>query len=86
MIPPAQDKSCSEVPTSEMLAGLSVRVEAEEDLTVRPCWPPQPPVCPAASGGEQPTTDQLAGVYLQVEGPEDLTVRPRAADANASDV
>jgi hypothetical protein len=85
MISPARDESCSGVLTPEMLAGLSVRVEAEEDLTVRPCQPPQPPAGPAANDTEQPTSDQLAGVYLHVEAPEDLTVHPRAAAPNSSD-
>jgi hypothetical protein len=64
-------------PTPDMLAGLSVRVEAAEDFAVRPYQPPQPPASTATNGAEHPTVDQLAGVYLLAEAPEDLTVHPR---------
>jgi hypothetical protein len=78
MILPARDEMCSEAATTEMLAGIYVRVEAEEDLTVRPYQPPQTPTHSAANGAERPTADQLAGVYVPVEAPEDLTVQPRS--------
>src|SRR5262249_27987406 len=73
VIPPIQNETPQEGPAPEMLAGVYLYVEAEEDLTVRPCQPPQPA---ADNGAERPTQDQLAGVYLRVEGPEDLTVHP----------
>ena len=78
MILPAWDESCSGAATPEMLAGVYVRVETEEDLTVRPYQPPQTPPHSTANGAERPTVDQLAGIYLHVEAPEDLTVRPRS--------
>src|SRR5262245_60218452 len=73
VIPPIQNETPREGPTPEMLAGIYPCVEAEEDLSVRPCQLPQPA---AVNGAERPTQDQLAGVYLRVEGPEDLTVHP----------
>src|SRR5262249_8714776 len=76
LMPPTQNESPTGGPTREMLAGVYVRVEAEEDLTLRPCQPPQPA---ASNGEERPTVDQLAGVYVCVEGPEDLTVHPPTA-------
>jgi hypothetical protein len=60
------------------LAGVPVRVEADEDLTVRPVQAPQPLPAPAGNGDGHPGTDQLAGVYIEVEGPEDLAVHPPA--------
>jgi hypothetical protein len=78
MILPAWDESCSGVVTPEMLAGVTVRVEAEEDLTLRPYQPPQTPTPLIANGAERPTADQLAGVYFHVEAPEDLSVLPRS--------
>jgi len=78
MILPTRDESCSGVATPEMLAGITVRVEAEEDLTVRPYQPPQTPTHSAANGAERPTAEQLAGVYVLVEAPEDLTVKPQS--------
>lgn len=78
MILPAWDESCSGAATPEMLAGVTVRVEAEEDLTVRPYQHPQTPTLSTANGAERPTADQLAGVYLHIEAPEDLTVQPRS--------
>jgi hypothetical protein len=81
MIPPARDESCSGEPTPEMLSGISVRIEAEEDLTVRTRQPPQPQANSANNGTDQPGTDQLAGIYVLVEAPEDLTVHPRTASA-----
>ncbi len=78
MILPAGDESCSGVATPEMLAGVYVQVEAEEDLTVRPYQPPQTPSHSVAHGAERPTADQLAGVYFHVEASEDLTVQPRS--------
>jgi hypothetical protein len=83
MLPPTRDESNSGEPTPEMLAGLSVRIEAEETLTVRPFQAPQPPAGPATNGAERPSTEQLAGVYVEVEGPEDLTVHPRTGVTNA---
>lgn len=74
MILPAWDESCSGSAPSEMLAGVTVRVEAEEDVTVRPYQPPQTPNHSAANSAERPTADQLAGVYFHIEAPEDLTV------------
>ena len=78
MILPAWDESCSGVVTPEMLAGVYVRVEAEEDLTVRPYQPPRTPTHSTANGAERPTADQLAGVYVHVEAPEDMTERPQS--------
>jgi hypothetical protein len=82
MILPARDESCSGDATPEMLAGVSVRVEAVEDLTIRPSQSPRTPTHSAANGTERPTADQLAGVYVHVEAPEDLTVQPRPAIRN----
>jgi hypothetical protein len=78
MILPARDETCSEAATSEMLAGVYIRVEAEEDLTVRPYQPPQMPVHSTANGAERPTVEQLAGVYVHVAAREDLTARHRS--------
>ncbi len=85
MIPPSSQDSCSGVPTPGMLAGVTVQIEAEEDLTVQPCQPPQGPTAPLANGTEPHDTEQLAEVYVEVEAPEDLTVRPRASVAKAQD-
>jgi hypothetical protein len=78
MILPGRDESSPETVTPEMLAGVTVRVEAEEDLTVRPYQPPQTPTHSAANGAGRPTADELAGVYCHVEAPEDLTVQSRS--------
>jgi hypothetical protein len=67
------------------LVSINVRIEAEEDLTVRPARLPQPPSGPVDQCTGRPTTDQLAGVYVLIEGPEDLTVRPRATPHGGSD-
>ena len=75
MILPASGESCSGSVTPEMLAGVYVRVEAEEDLTVRPYQSPRSATHSNANGAARPTADQLAGVYLHVEASEDLTVR-----------
>jgi hypothetical protein len=66
-----------------MLAGKSVRIEADEGFTVRTHQPPQPATTSATNGTDRPGSDQLAGIYVLVEAPEDLTVHPRAASANA---
>jgi hypothetical protein len=76
MLPPARDESCSGGPTPEMLAGVYLEVEAEEDLTIRPCQLPETFPESIPNGMERPSTDQLAGLYLHVEAPEDLTVHP----------
>jgi hypothetical protein len=76
---PDRDESCAGSVSPDLLAGISVRIEAEEDLTVRRCQSPQLPREPPANGTEPPSTDQLAGIYLEVEAPEDLTVHPRGA-------
>jgi hypothetical protein len=62
-----------------MLAGVSLRVEAEEDSAVRPHRPAQPSSVGDANGKERPTAEQLAGVYLEVEAAEDLSVHPHPA-------
>jgi hypothetical protein len=84
MIPPARDESGLGEATPEMLAGIPVRVEADEDLTVRHSQGPQTPAESTANGAGRPTTDQLAGVYVEVEAPEDLTVHPPRGAANTS--
>ncbi len=66
-----------------MLAGMNVRIEADEDLTIHRVQSPQPLAGSLANGSAKPTTDQLAGVYVLVEAFEDLTVHPRAAGANS---
>ena len=76
MIPSSKGVSSSNGITPEMLAGVTVRIEAEEDFTIRPCQAPQTAANAAANGTGRPMTDQLAGVYVQVEAYEDLTVRP----------
>jgi hypothetical protein len=76
MIPPGRSE---ETPTPEMLAGVAVEIEAEEDITVRRCQPPQTDQVSGNNGVTLPTVNQLAGVYLDVEAPEDLTVRPASA-------
>ena len=80
MVPPPRDESCSESATPEMLAGLSVRIEAEEDLAVRAFRPPLPPT----NGTDRPGVDQLAGIYIRIEASEDLTVHPPSANAQHS--
>jgi hypothetical protein len=57
MIPPVQSELFSGDVLPEMLAGVSVRIEAEEDLTLRPYQAPQPAVPLAANGVTQPTPD-----------------------------
>ena len=79
MIPTAPEESFSGGPTPEMLAGVYLCVEAEEDFTVRPYQSGAPSAATAGHRGKLPTPDQLAGVYLCVEGPEDLGVYPRSA-------
>jgi hypothetical protein len=59
-----------------MLAGVTVVIEAEEDVTVRPCQPPQSSADDEGTGVTPPTAKELAGVNVHVEAPEDLTVRP----------
>lgn len=87
MIPPVRDEPFTGGILPEMLAGVSVRIEAEEDLTIRPYQVPQPPILPATNGAAEPTPDHLAGIYLSVEAAENLTVRPpTAASAQAPGV
>jgi hypothetical protein len=73
MNPPKTDLH-SNAPTPEMLAGVFLQVEGDEDLSVVPCRPPEQ----AAPGAETaiPTTEDLAGHYVLVEGVEDLTTHP----------
>lgn len=82
MNPSAENAPCSEEPTPMMLAGLYVRIEGAEDLTIRHYQSAQTPLGPAPNDAVQPTADQLAGVYCQVEAPEDLTVHPPTMAAN----
>jgi hypothetical protein len=76
MIEPGRDNFGSVEATRAALAGISVRIEAEEDLSVRPCQPPQPDTGSPSNGAGPPSTEQLAGIYVLVQAPEDLTVRP----------
>jgi hypothetical protein len=78
MIPTAPDQPPAGGPTPEMLAGVYLCIESEEDLTLRPYQQPQPNAAALGITAELPTTDHLAGVYLCVEGPEDLAVYPRS--------
>ncbi len=77
MIARNTDPYASKYPTPEMLAGVNVLVEAEEDLTVVPCRAPKPPAPGAAE--TVPTTEDLAGHNILVEGHEDLTVHESSA-------
>ena len=77
MIPPAPNLPCSGQPTPEMLSGLNVRIEADEDFSVRNVQRPQLLADSSANGVGKPSTDQLAEVYVLVEAFEDLTVHPR---------
>jgi hypothetical protein len=61
-----------EGPTIDMLAGLYVYLEGEEDLTIRPRQAPGSPAPAALPGEEQPTPDELAGIYVCVEGEENV--------------
>jgi hypothetical protein len=79
MLPPTPKESFSGKPTPEMLAGVYLCVEAEEDLSVRPYQQAEPSGAAPGQGPESPTTERLAGVYLCVEGQEDTTVHARAA-------
>jgi hypothetical protein len=77
------DKSELGEATPEKLAGISVRVEAEEDLTVRQNRPPQTLGGADANGTGHPTINQLAGIYVEIEAAEDLTVRPQRSPENS---
>jgi hypothetical protein len=76
MIPTNTNPSGPKEPTPEMLAGVNVRVEAAEDLTIIPCCAPEPTPSLATSS---PSVEQLVGHYILVEGEEDLTERPSSA-------
>ena len=59
----------------EQVGGITIRIEAEEDLSVRPARAPfHPPELPP---GLTPTSPEvLAGITVCIEAEEDLTVRP----------
>ena len=72
--------SMPQVPTTQMLAGVFLQVEANEDLSVAPCRAPDPSA--RIANEVAPTTEQLAGRYLLVEAVEDLSVHPGPAHRN----
>jgi hypothetical protein len=72
-------------PSKDMLAGITIHVEAEEDLTVRPYKKGDPSAF--AVDANPPTIDQLAGRYVLIEADEDLTIRrPDAEDAGRPEI
>lgn len=69
-----ETSAVSKKPTPELLAGIYVLVEGEEDVTSRPRCVPLP--AEADAKPIVPTKEELAGHYLLVEGVEDLTEHP----------
>ena len=72
--------STPQAPTTQMLAGVFVQVEADEDLSVVPCRSPDPAA--RIANDVAPTPEQLAGRYLLVEAVEDLSVHPAPSHRN----